>query len=301
MVWCFLVESMLDGRNKMELEVLRKKAMKAQILIYLFIFIGFAGLSIHPLIMIGSIIVAVILSFTIGKSVGEYKKVFKETFVGTAFKEVFTDVDYCSDKGISSSVISKMGMMSTGDVFSSNDYLSAKYKDIPVISSDVHIQDKYTDSDGNTRYTTIFRGQWMIFDFNKKFKANLLVKESGFGGAKLKRGTGKFYRVDLEDMEFNKIFDVFAQSELEAFYILTPHIMESIKRLEKNSNGKMVMAFDDNKLHVGLATGKDLFEPKIFKKIDANVINSVILGDIKQLTSFVDELNLDVDIFRKDV
>ena len=73
-------------------------------------------------------------------------------------------------------------MMDTGDIYSSNDYVEGKYKGILFRQSDVHIQNESTDSDGNTTYTTVFRGRWMIFDFNKPFKANVEVAQKNFGG-----------------------------------------------------------------------------------------------------------------------
>lgn len=50
-------------------------------------------------------------------------------------------------------------------------------QNISVEQADVHIEEEYepTDNNGNTTTTwvTIFRGKWMIFDFNKNFKSNI--------------------------------------------------------------------------------------------------------------------------------
>lgn len=84
------------------------------------------------------------------------------------------------EKGISYEQIASTQMMNMGDRFYSNDYFKAKYKNINFESSDVHIQEEHTDSDGDTTYVTIFRAQWFVFDFNKPFKANTQVCAKNF-------------------------------------------------------------------------------------------------------------------------
>jgi hypothetical protein len=54
-------------------------------------------------------------------------------------------------------------------------------------------------------------------------------------------------------------------------------------------------------LHVGIQNNKDSFEHSIFTKINENKVIEEISKDIKLITSFVDELDLDNDLFRKEV
>ena len=77
--------------------------------------------------------------------------------------------------------------------------------------------------------------------------------------------------------------------------------MEKIKTLTTNINGKVLFCFIDNKLHVGLQNNKDSCEHSVFKKIDEKQIIENISKDIKLITNFVDELDLDNDLFRKEV
>lgn len=139
------------------------------------------------------------------------------------------------EKGISYEQIASTQMMNMGDRFCSNDYFKAKYKNINFESSDVHIQEEHTDSDGDTIYVTIFRGQWFVFDFNKPFKANIQVCAKNFSNAR--RGSlfskTKYNKVDMEDIEFNKEFRVYAQNELDAFYVLTK-MMDVVKACAKH-------------------------------------------------------------------
>lgn len=143
----------------------------------------------------------------------------------------------------------------------------------------------------------------MIFDFNKNFKANIQLCQKGFGNAIVSNSGNKlkFKKVMMEDQIFNKQFSIYAQDEHEAFYILTPSLMEKIKNLANSIKGKILFCFIDNKLHIGLDNGKDSFEHSIFTKINENKILEEIAKDIKLITDFVDELDLDNDLFRKEV
>ena len=255
-------------------------------------------------ILIIGIIVTMVFS---NKPSKEFKLAYKNTFVLQSLKSVFDDLEYNPERGFDYNVIKNTGMMYMGDRYSSNDYVKGKYKNINVEQADVHIEEQVTttDSDGNTttHYETLFMGQWMIFDFNKRFSANVQVCGKGFYNAK--RGNWgsslKYKKVEMEDAEFNKMFRVYAMDAHEAFYILTPSLMDRIKKLSNSIKGSILLCFVDNKLHVGISNNKDAFEASLFKKLDESKIISNISSEIKLITNFVDELNLDNDLFRKEV
>lgn len=292
-----------------EVEQLRCKAVKSFYislgiyLLFMFLIIFVFKIAMIQLIfflgIFGIVIVSIFTSVKYKKFVNEYKKVI----VANSFKEVFTDVNYEIDRGISHAVINSTGMMRMGNRFYSNDYVSGKYKNIKFECSDVVIQNETKDSDGDSHTTTYFSGQWFIFDFNKKFKANFQVRESSFINARLGSifDNSRYEKVELEDMEFNKKFDVYAQNPLDVFYVLTPATMEKIKELENNSNGHLLFCFIDNKLHVALYNNKDLFEPKLFKKINYEEDKKATLEEMKLITQFVDVLDLDNNLFRREV
>ena len=294
-----------------ELETLRKKA-KNNMLIGIGISFGVAiFLSIitkSPFLSFFIIIIGIaITTFANAKPTREFTLAFKKTFVEKSLNSVFTDLKYEPEKGLDYSVIRDTGMMDMGDRYSSNDFISGKYKNVNVIQADVHIEEEHqsTDSDGHTTTTwvTIFRGRWMIFDFNKQFKANIQVCQKGFGNARISNwgAKTKYKKVMMEDQAFNNNFRTYAQDEHTAFYILTPALMEKIKKLTSNISGRLLFCFIDNKLHIGLQNNKDSFEHGIFKKIDEEQVTNEISKDIKLITDFVDELSLDNTLFRREV
>lgn len=234
----------------------------------------------------------------------KFKTIFKEEFVKDALRLVFDNLTYDPKKGIDRQTIADTGMLYMGNRFSSNDLISGTYKDVKFVQSDVQIQDITTHTDGeghtHTDVDNILIGKWMIFDFNKSFKANIQVKSKFFGYSNLgyKLGESKYKTVKMEDEDFNKKFTIHAQDEHDAFYVLTPQLMERIKSLNEGLKGKMMFCFIDNKLHVALNNNKDAFEYSVLKKLDENVINEYVSGEIRVITDFVDKLNLENDIFK---
>ena len=258
---------------------------------------------------IGIIILEFILMVVFTHKLSEsHRKLFKSTFVMPALKDLFSNLYYNPSLGIPYHVIDATNMMYMGDRYHSEDYVSGEYKGIKFIQADVHIEEKHesTDSDRNTHttYVTIFKGRWMIFDFNKNFKANVQISQKGFGNSKVNRFFGKkenrFKKVNMESESFNKKFKVFAQNEHDAFYLITPSLMERIEKLAQNNKGKLLFCFIDNKLHIGIYGGKDSFEPtSVFRKLNLDKIMHDISDDTRLITQFVDELNLDNDLFKK--
>ncbi len=260
-------------------------------------------------ILVFELIIALIILSTIKGSLlgGEreqlsklYPKI-KEEAVLKSLKKYFTNVTYNSKKGFSDSFICEEGLLSTGDRYSSNDSISATYNNINFCQSDIHIEveRKEEDEEGNVRtyYETVFRGRWMVFDFNKKFKSNLIVQYGYFQNLIY----GKDYvNVETEDVEFNNIFEVYAENEHEAFYILTPNFMEKLKKIyEKLQNYGIRLLFNDNKLHIGLDGSDDAFEFLELEEISEEKLKTTMESDIRLIIDFIDELDLTNDLFKR--
>lgn len=231
----------------------------------------------------------------------KFRTAFKEYFVLNYLKTIFTDLIYKPEYGLDESIIENTNMVDMGDRYSSEDYMSGKYKGINVVQADVHIEEIDNDDEGSSSFT-LFKGRWMIFEFNKTFKSNLQIYQKGIRSYNLNNSLSKKYynKVSLEDQEFNNIFTVYAQNEHEAFYILTPHFMERMKNISSIVRGSLLFCFIDNKLHVGLYDNNDSFEWNIFKKLDESNLKNTIISDIKAITDFVDELNLDNTLFKEE-
>ena len=309
-----------------ELEEIRKKLKKTYIkiiiitiLVVLPFLVLIRNFAAFPFIFLFAFVGAEIAIIITGrKTRQEYRDTFKKVFVVNALKSKFTDLYYRKDRGMSYQKIADTNMIYMGNRFYSEDYISAKYKGIKFEQGDVYIEEEHTSTDSEGHTTTshekIFQGRWMIFDFNKNFKADVQVVEKGFCSAKVntnsffknkknkKTKDNLFKKIYMESESFNKKFNVYAQNEHDAFYILTPSIMSKIEKLYELNKGKLLLCFVNNRLHIGIYDNKDSFEPgTVFKKIDEEKTLKRISNDIEMITQFVDELNLDNSLFKKEV
>lgn len=231
-----------------------------------------------------------------------YCRAYKAYFVEQNLQKTFTDLSYNHELGLNSSLLALTGMVNTGDRYSSNDFTSGKYKDVAFSQADVHIETEYTDSDGDTHYTTIFRGRFMIFEFPKQFNFKLAVIGKRFRAYR-KPGknatTGQSAeKISTESNEFNQMFRIYGQDGFEAYYILDPSFMIKLMNIATAHKNKVLFAFYENRLVVGLDDGKDSFEPPSpLKQINETKESTKISTDIKTFTDFVDQLSLDRKLF----
>ena len=229
-----------------------------------------------------------------------FNKEFKNIFILNALNKQFTNLEFNPQKGFSEDFVNKIGIIDTGDRFYSNDYIKGMYNNLKIEASDMHIEEveEVEDDEGNKKevWHTTFRGKLLIFDFNKRFKANLQVANYFFGAINIPLDK-KTFIVKMEDIEFNKTFRVYAESEHEAFYILTPHFMEKIKNVNQKLQCGLMLGFVENKLYIAVDNHKDSFEWNVFEPIDEQTIEKDTLKDIKIITDFVNDLDLDNDLF----
>ncbi len=285
-----------------ELEKLRKKAIMSQLFILIliisaFLFIFF--LSSNIIFFILAFVLIFTYSFYANKTIVSYKNKFKEHFVESALSRVINNLEYNHEFGFSKENIKDTGLLSTGDIFSSNDYVKGTYKNVTLEFADIHVQEQ-RGSGKNKHYVTTFLGSYMVFEFNKKFKSNVRLWEKGFYAVDTNGlfRENKYKNVEMEDIDFNNNFTTQAHNQLDAFLILTPHMMEKLKKLTYDTRGEMLFGFIDNKLYIANNTSNDSFEPSVWKKIDEEKVVEVINSQISEITKFVEDLNLDNALFR---
>ena len=105
-----------------------------------------------------------------------------------------------------------------------------------------------------------FNGLIVEVDMKKNFNGHTFIIE--------KNNIEKFYikeenfqEVILEDVEFNREYNVYSQDQIEARYILTTAFIERLKNIKKICNAKYVrVAFKDKKIIIAIHTNKNMFQ-----------------------------------------
>ena len=71
----------------------------------------------------------------------------------------------------------------------------------------------------------------------------------------------------MESEAFNEKFEVYAEDEHEAFYLLTPSFMEKLEQAEHELDGRMYYGFFGHEFHVAVDNRQNCFEPPVFTAI----------------------------------
>jgi hypothetical protein len=102
----------------------------------------------------------------------------------------------------------------------------------------------------------------------------------------------------LEDIEFEKRFDVFTNDEVDARYLITPTFMERLKAMKTAFKAdKIQCAFYGNLLLVALSTSKDLFSLcSLVKPMDDAQQYFQMYEEMVSIVKLIDHFKLDQKI-----
>lgn len=246
-------------------------------------------------LFIGFFVVIIVFS----ASFSNYKKTFKNNLVPLLISQLGLDLKYDYKDGVGENTVNFSRLFKKPDRFLKEDLIYGTIDDVRFMTSDVLMQDRRVvrDRKGRKRveYVTFFKGRWFVYEFNKEFNGIIQVREDNLFSS-LPWGLN-LQKIKLEDIEFNKKFNTYATNQHDAFYVLTPTLMENIKKLEQRFPGRIFFSFIESQLHIAINQSKDSFEPPIFSPIDDSFINEMV-ADIKIIQEIVNELRLNRKIFK---
>jgi hypothetical protein len=197
--------------------------------------------------------------------------------------------------------------------YSGDDLVSGTLGETAIQFSEVHakrvdIVRRSSSSSSTNRtkktVTPIFRGLLFVADFNKAFKGTTIVLPDtaqrlfgDMGQALQSLNVKNGQLVKMEDPEFEKMFVVYGQDQVEARYILSTSLMRRIVDFRNRANQEMRLSFSASKLYVAVPFQRELFEPKIRESL-LNISHiQEYYDDLKLVVDIVDELNLNTRIW----
>jgi hypothetical protein len=197
------------------------------------------------------------------------------------------------------------------DRFRGEDLVSGTIGKTDMRFSELHAEYKTTTTDSKgrrrTQWHTIFKGLFFVADFNKHFTGCTVVLPDtaerlfGFLGKKLQQlnlARGKL--IKLEDPEFEKAFAVYGDDQVEARYILSTSLMKRIMDFKQSTGKPIYLSFVHSNVIVAITTGKDMFEPRIFRSLlDFGLVREY-LEDLQLAIGIVEDLNLNTRIWTKE-
>lgn len=263
----------------------------------------------HPLmiaVVIGFILLA---SLTYRFMTTGYAKDFKAKIITPMIGAIDPHLLYNPDFMVSQHLFERSDLFKHSiDRYSGNDYVKGSIDGVPLEFSDVHAEYQTRDSKGRTQWHTLFRGLFLVAEFNKYFKAKTIIlpdqAEKSFGsliGGWLQ--SINFTRdglIRMDDPAFEKHFVVYGNDPIEARYILTHSMMKRILDFQRRVSHPLFVSFVHNHIHVGIATGKDLFEPAVFTSLLDYKQAMEYVNTLQNTIGLVEELKLNEKLWSKE-
>lgn len=277
-----LLYRMIVDKYSYELEYYRKELVK-RLIVTVILFIGTSIIYISSIYMLGNnnsllgymfVPVLLYLLYIYKKYNKKYQKTYKDIVINEFldslpyrlnynnrensklikyfFNANFINTDYCT--------------------FSSDDYISGYAKKIWIEISDIKILKQFRK--GKQVHWT---GIMSYSKINKNIHGEVRIKRNKL----IKKSNNT--RIALDSGEFEKKFDVFANSRILAMEILTHDVMEEIIQFINSHTIDFEIVIKENKIFIKYEVG-DIFEGKILSKstnikslwVCYNVINFII-------------------------
>lgn len=274
-------------------EVVNSERCKHKVLIILSIV--FFGLFILFLILSINTSVAIFKVFCFMSIIGAIIILFcssNESLFRIVIPEIFksynSNLSYNHYKGVSRNEYIAADFENF-DRFSSEDLIVGNIgsNNNQLLMSEVHTEDRHTDKDGHTSYSTIFRGLYAVSKISKNFNGYLNIVNN-----KIKIFNRDSY-ITIDNESFEKIYDVFTNDKIKSMRLLTPDVTSRMIDLYNETGIYCEIKIFDNLLFIRLYTNNlfnlNFSNPSKEAKIIGTSI-AILDNALKVIENIVDEL-----------
>jgi hypothetical protein len=267
----------------------------------------------NPLVIIAGYSVVVLIVLKILKS--KFVSSFKDTIIRGIVKFTSESLEYTEKSHISMNEVNNSELFGNFNRLSGEDLVAGFIRDeefyqktgqvrgTSIRFSELNMVDvRKRGSNGNTSEKKIFKGVFYVADFNKKFNSHTKVVPDNFG--KFFQGISSRFegkkRVVLENSEFEKLFEVYGEDQVEARYILSASLMERLVEFRNKARNELYISFKDEKIYIAISTTKNLFEPKLNETLYNFHMIKEYYEDLMLVVGIVEMLNLNLRIWTKE-
>lgn len=255
-------------------------------------------------ILILAVGIVVLVSFLVTK---EYRASFKKGIIERIVNFIDENLHYSKAAYISQSIfVQSKIFLRHPDEYEGDDYVQGKIGETRLEFSEIHAKYVTHDSKGRRQVHTIFKGLFFVADFNKDFSRRTVVLPDTaerlfgqFGSMLQSMNKMRGQLIKLEDPEFEKIFAVYGDDQIEARYILSTSLMKRIVDFKKKTRRPIYISFVGSRVYVAISYTRNLFEPRIFTTLlDFDPIKQYF-EDFQIAIGIVEDLNLNTRIWTK--
>ncbi|MEM7595883.1 MAG: DUF3137 domain-containing protein, partial [Cyanobacteria bacterium P01_A01_bin.83] len=153
----------------------------------------------------------------------------------------------------------------------------------------------HLDEFGTENYRSksiLFRGLFFEARFAKNFRSRTFVFPNDLARHIVPFQSWRGEVIKLEDPEFDKIFRIYGDSQIESRYILSTNLMSRLVEFHRKARRKVFLSFVDGFVYIAIPYRHNLFEPKLFSSMMSFTPLKEYFLDLQLMIGIVEDLNL---------
>ncbi len=200
---------------------------------------------------------------------------------------------WSSEKCITSKFIINAKLFGDYNRQSGDDNFTGKYKNVDVKMWETELG-KETGSGKNRTYTVRFKGVLVALEPPRQYKGLTLIKKDNL----IDITPQGLEQVNLEDVEFEKDYNVYSDDQIEARYVLTTAFMERFKNIKLAFNASKIEAsISEQGILIAISTGRDLFKVgKLWRLVADYEQFKTMANEFASILELIDTLKLEQNI-----
>jgi len=259
-----------------------------------------ATIIIAIVVFVAAIIVLILFANRLKKFTG----IFKTQIVSRIIAFINPSLRYSPERFIAEADYKKSGLyLNSPDRYKGDDYVEGTHDKTFFCFSELHTEEQIS-SGKDSRWETIFKGMFIIADFNKNFSGRTYVwsenkPQLNFLNKLFTSFASGLEKVKLESPDFEKRFIVYSTDQVEARYILTPSFMERLVRLQQMTSDDASISFVHTNIYMAIPMKNALFEPSVFRMNDFSRLEQ-FRSTIQIVYEIIDELKLNERLWTRE-
>ncbi len=198
-----------------------------------------------------------------------------------------------SKKCITNNFINNARLFSDYNREYGDESFKGKYKNVDVKMWETELG-KETSSGKNRSYTVRFKGVLVALEPQRQYKGLTIIKKDNL----IDITPQGLEPVHLEDIEFEKEYNVYSNDQIEARYVLTTAFMERFKNIQLAFRASKIEAsISEQGILLAISTNRDLFKVgKLWRPIADYEQFKTMMEEFASILELIDTLKLEQNI-----
>ena len=146
----------------------------------------------------------------------------------------------------------------------------------------------------------LFHGLFFEAKFPKSFIGRTFILPNNLSSKLASFNSWRGESVNLEDPEFQRIFKVYSDNQIEARYILSTSLIGRLVKFNRKANRQVHISFVDGFVYVAIPYRQNLFEPKLWQSMMAFTPLKEYFLDLQLMIGIVEDLSLNRRIWQNN-